>query len=236
MRSVPDVLELAAHGLPGSHRKICVATFQRLDAGLLVDANDVLVSRRLVVDAQNIVALLSELVVVRRQVHLLTMRLEVSVFQDATHGAVAHRDALRANMIAQQRCRPVRDWQSYVGWRATGLRLDPRGIGVRERKGGRPDLGASASLSTGASQSKRRRHSCTVRTWTPNTRAMSVPGTASAIMSSACARRTTRCSAFAGRSAAAICARASADNTMGTVGRPPCGRPTSSAYSIMRRD
>ena len=55
-----------------------------------------------------------------------------------------------------------------------------------------------------------------------------------AVISSACARRTMHCSAFAARMTEAVAARASADKTMATVGRPPCGRPASSSYSIMR--
>jgi hypothetical protein len=37
------------------------------------------------------------------------MRLQVGVVKDARHGAVVDLDALRANMLAQQRRRPMRD-------------------------------------------------------------------------------------------------------------------------------
>ncbi len=114
------------------------------------------------------------------------------------------------------------------------VRVDPRrevvgastrAATVSEREGGRPERGASASLSLGAAQSKRLRQSSTVRTCTPRSRAMSVAGTPSAIINTACARRTSRCSALAGRNASSIRARSSALSASGTVGRPPCARP-----------
>src|SRR5204863_9602886 len=124
----------------------------------------VLALRRLVVDAQHIVALLAKLVVVRRQIHLMSMRLEVRILQDAAHRAVADLDPFAANVLAEKRSRPVGDWQSYIARQPTGFSFDPGCITFGERKSGRPDLGASASLSTCASQSKRRRQAWTVRT------------------------------------------------------------------------
>jgi hypothetical protein len=47
-----DVLELAPYGLARHHRHVRVAAFERLDARLLVHADDVLVVRRLVVKAR----------------------------------------------------------------------------------------------------------------------------------------------------------------------------------------
>ncbi len=228
-RAVTDVFELAAHRLPGLHGDVRVAALDRLDARPLIEADNVLVGGRLVVEAQHVIALLAKLLVVRRQVHLLAMRLKVGVVQDAPHGAVADLDPLLANVLAEQRFRPVRDRHAYIfGWTAR-LGLDARGVGVREREGGRPERGASASVSAGCSASKRRRHSCTVRMCTPTARAMSVPGTASAIISRAVARRTIRCSAVAGRMAASTLARSSAESTSGTVGRPPCRRCANAA-------
>jgi hypothetical protein len=106
---VTDVLELAADGPTGLHRDVRVPSFERLDARLLVDADDVLVLRRFVVDAQHVVAFGPELVVVRRQVHLLTMRLQVGVMQDSRDRTVADLNALSPNVLAEERRRPMRD-------------------------------------------------------------------------------------------------------------------------------
>jgi hypothetical protein len=129
------------------------------DTRLLVDAHDVLGLRRLVVEAEYIVALLAKLVVVRCQIHLLPMRLEVRILQDATHRALADLDPFAANVLAEQRSRPVSDWQSYVARQPTGFSFDPGCITFGERKIGRPDLEASASLPTQPPQ--------TFATWTP---------------------------------------------------------------------
>jgi hypothetical protein len=56
-RPMPDVLELAQHGPAGPHRDVWVLALQRLHARHLVQAHDVFVGRRLVVQAQHIVAL-----------------------------------------------------------------------------------------------------------------------------------------------------------------------------------
>jgi hypothetical protein len=73
----------------------------------------------------------------------------------------------------------------------------------------------------------------TVRSWTPNTIAMSEAGTPSAMNSSAWARTTIRRSAFSGRIAISISARCLADKASGTVGRPTCGRFAQGLESIM---
>ena len=62
--AVPGVLELTAHRLAGLHRDVRVPALEGLDARLLVYGNDVLVLRRLMVDAQQIVSLRAEFVVV----------------------------------------------------------------------------------------------------------------------------------------------------------------------------
>ncbi len=72
---VADVLELAPDALSGRHRHVRITALKRLDAGLLVDADDVLVLGRLVVQAQDRVALDAKLVVLRVQPHLLSVRL-----------------------------------------------------------------------------------------------------------------------------------------------------------------
>jgi hypothetical protein len=109
-------------------------------------------------------ALVAKLVVVRRQIHLLPMWLQIGVAQDASHRAVADLDVLSTHMRAKQRGRPVRDGDAYVLGRSAGLGFDTRGVGVREREIGRPERGASASIETGSSAPrKRRRHFCTVR-------------------------------------------------------------------------
>lgn len=163
-RAVPDVLELAPHWLPRHHREIGVATFERLNARLLIDAHDVLGRRRLVVDAQYIVALLPELLVVRGKVHLLPMRLEIRVMQDPRYRAVAELDALRAHVLPEQRRRPMRDRQPDIARRPTSFGLDPCRYGIREREGGRPERGASANVSEGSSALRKRcRHFSAVR-------------------------------------------------------------------------
>ncbi len=50
--SVPDVLELTTDRLAGLHGDVGIQSFKRLDARLLIDADDVLTWRRLVVDAE----------------------------------------------------------------------------------------------------------------------------------------------------------------------------------------
>ena len=148
--------------------------------------------------------------------------------QDAPHGAVADLDTLLANVSpsnASDQC--VTGTPTSSGGRHASASM--RAASASEREGRRAVRGASTSLSAGCSASKRRRHSCTVRMRTPTARAMSVPGTASAIISRAVARRTIRCSAVAGRIAASTLVRSSAESTSGTVGRPPCGRCANAA-------
>src|SRR6266545_3089827 len=138
-RAMPDIFEFSAHGLARQHGDVRVSAFEGLDAGLLVDADDVLARRCLVVDAQNVVALLAELLVMRSQVHLLPLRLQVGVAQDTSYGAVARLDALTAYVFAEERRRPVRDRKPYIARRPAGLAFDLCRIRLREREGGRPE-------------------------------------------------------------------------------------------------
>jgi hypothetical protein len=184
-RAVTDVLELAADGLAGHHRNVGVAAFQRLNARLLVQAEDVLVGRRVVIDVQDLVAFGAELVVLRGQPHLLPVRLQVRIGQDATNAGVTDGPPLPAQIIAEHGPRPVRDRNAYVAGLAAGLRDDLRTVGAREREGGRPDRGASASLSAGLGHEKRTRHFMTVRRFTPRILATSAVGTSSASSSAA---------------------------------------------------
>jgi hypothetical protein len=64
---------------------------------------DVLVPGRDVVDVQDVVALFAELLVVRREPHRLVVGLPIGAREDATDLPVAYVDALRANVLAQQR-------------------------------------------------------------------------------------------------------------------------------------
>lgn len=100
--AVSLVLELAADGLTGRHRNIGVATLERLHSGLLIDAYDVLVARSLVVDAENVVAFGPEFVVLRREPHLLAMRLQVRVLEDARDAGVTQGQALSAQVLAEK--------------------------------------------------------------------------------------------------------------------------------------
>ncbi len=113
------VLELTADRSTGCHRDVGVTPSRAWMPRLLVDAHDVLGARRLVIDAQDIVALLPEFVVVRGQVHLPlpSMRLQVRVAENARYGAVANLDALRTHVLAEQWRRPVRDGQPNIAWR-----------------------------------------------------------------------------------------------------------------------
>jgi hypothetical protein len=105
---------------------------------------------------QYVVALVTKRVVVRRQIHLLSMRLHVGVAQDATYRAVADRDVLSTNVRTKQRSRPMRDRDTYVFGPSARLGFDAGGIGVREREIGRPERGASASFATGSSSLRKR--------------------------------------------------------------------------------
>src|SRR5262249_23042918 len=155
-RAVSDVLEFPTHWLSYRHRQIGVTALQSLHPRLLIETDDVLVARRVVVDVQHVVALLPELLVVRPEVHLLPVRLKVGIAQDASDGAVADLDALSAYVLAEQRRRPMRHRQSYVFGRSASLAFDAGGVGVRKREIGRPERGASSSLATGSSASAKR--------------------------------------------------------------------------------
>ncbi len=163
-----DVLEFAPDRLTGTHRDVRVAAFERLHSGLFVDAHDVLVGGCLVVDPQHVIAFGAKLVVLRGEVHLLPMRLQISVAQDARYRAVAYLNPLSSDVIGQDRSRPVRDRNRYIARGPTRLGFDARRIGVREREGGRPERGASAKRLSGSSHPENRAfHSHAVRGCTP---------------------------------------------------------------------
>ena len=62
-RAVADVLEFPANRPAGLHRDVGVETLQRLNTRLLVEGDDVLGGRGLVVDPEYVIPLLAELVV-----------------------------------------------------------------------------------------------------------------------------------------------------------------------------
>jgi hypothetical protein len=86
-------------GFPGA---IAISAWRRSSAcmpsSLLVDADDVLVTRRLIIDAQDIVVFIAEFFVLRREPHLLSMRLEIGILEDTTDAAIAQDDALLAHV------------------------------------------------------------------------------------------------------------------------------------------
>lgn len=150
-RAVTDVLELASNGLTVTHREVGKTAFERLHPGLLVEADHMVAGKRVVVDVQHVVALLPKLVVMRRQVHLLSVRLQCGLCEDAADRAIADVEALTTKPTAEQRLRPVRDGDPYILGRSTGFGLDAGCVGVREREGRRPERGASASKAVGSS-------------------------------------------------------------------------------------
>ena len=231
--SVADVLELAANGAPRLHWQVDVAAFERLHSRLLVHTDDVLVSGRIVIDVQNVVAFGTELVVLRGQPHLLPMRLQGGVLQDALDGGVAEDPTLIPQVLPEQRPRPVRDGNADIAWSTTSFRLYARAILRREREGGRPERGASASRSVGCGPVKRLRHRQMVDGSTPSNIAMCAPAIPSAIHSTAWARCMMRFSTEAGRRAASNRARSSGDNSSSSAQRPGCGRFIHGVGSIM---
>jgi len=143
---------------------------------------------------------------------------------------------LSAYVLAEQRCGPVRYRHPSVFGGSTGLRFDARGVCVRERDGGRPERGASASFATGSSTpAKRAFHLKTVRTCTPRTIAMSPEPTPCAISSTASARLACRTSVVAGRIASSIATRCLSVRGKRFARGPGCGRFTHGSGSIMRR-
>ena len=114
----------------------------------------------------------------------------------------------------------MRDRNPYVAGLLAGRRLDGRDVDFGKRETGRPERGASASLSLGASHAKRTFHRRTVRKLTPSNFATSAVATPSAINSNACPRLTTRCSAFAGRHSDSTFARSAAESGNATVAGP----------------
>jgi hypothetical protein len=180
----------------------------------------VLADRGVVVDAQYVIALRPELVVVGGQPHLLPVRLETSATQDSPYARLTHLPTHAAEIVSQKMRRPLRDRYAYVARRTTGFGDNLRAVRVGEREGGRPERGASASLSLGATHAKRVRQRKTVRSWMPSTTATSAAATPSAIMSSACARFAIRCAVVPTRSTASARSRSSRASASGTVGRP----------------
>ena len=134
-----------------THREVGKTAFERLHPGLLVEADHMVAGKRVVVDVQHVVALLPKLVVMRRQVHLLSVRLQCGLCEDAADRAIADVEALTTKPTAEQRLRPVRDGDPYILGRSTGFGLDAGCVGGRERAGVPPERGASASKAVGSS-------------------------------------------------------------------------------------
>lgn len=232
--AVPDVLGFAADDLARRHRDVGVAPFERLHPCLFVQADDVLIRGGFIVEAQDIVSLAAKLIVLRRQPHLLTMRLQERVAQNAPDAGVADLDAQGAHTLPEETLRPVCDRNAYVTGGLTGFGLDFGAVALRERARGRPERGASAIFWTGSSTRNRARHFSTVRGWTPMSFAMSTVATSSAISSAACARRTRRTSALWARITISIPARCSAESSSGTARGPEWWRCAHGVASIMR--
>jgi len=195
----------------------------------------VLVERGLIVRPQHVVALGSEVFVMRLQPHLLPMRLDRRRLQHPLYIRVVDVDALPAQVTAEKATRPMRNRNTYVARLLAGCRLDDRDVDFGKRETGRPERGASTSLSLGASHAKRTFHRRTVRKLTPSSFATSAVATPSAISSNACARLTTLCSALAGLHSASTFARSATDNGNATVAGPRCGRFAHGSLSIMSR-
>ena len=233
-RAVANVLELAAAGLAWPHRDVWVLALQRLHARLFVEADDVFVGRRLVVQVQHIVALGAKFLVVRYQPHLLSMRLQVCVVQDSRNAPVANFNALLTHVGAKQSRRPLCYGDPDIARRLARFGFNPGRGGLGEREGGRPDRGASTSLETGSSVVlKRWRHSNAVRSSTPTACAVSRTLTPLAMSSSASPRLTTRFSAVAGRIAASTASRCSGVSGSGVARGPRCGLDTQGSGLIM---
>ena len=163
------------------------------------------------------------------------MRLKVRIFQDAAHRAVADLDAFASNVIASNEAdQCVTGSPTSVGSRQASASNLAASASEREKAAGpisgrpqafRPALrnrSAVASLGPCARAHParalcpcpaRRRPSSAVLA--PYERPAAPPSQAASQQRSA--RAPPR------------------DKTMGTVGRPPCGRPASSSYSIMPR-
>ncbi len=112
---------------------------------------------------QHVITLLAELLVVRRQVHLLPMRLQVRVVQDSPgRSTIAGVDSLGANVATEQRCGPMRHGDADVLRRPASLSLDAGCIGVGEKSAAlseeRPSASAKAGLSLLANRAFPTRH------------------------------------------------------------------------------
>src|SRR6266478_7048018 len=93
-RAMSDVLEFASNRLTRLHRDVGMETLQRLNARFLVEANDVLRGRRVVIDPEHIVPLGAEFVVLRRPPHRLPMGVQARVPKDTPDRSVADLEAL----------------------------------------------------------------------------------------------------------------------------------------------
>ena len=147
--------------------------------------------------------------------------------------AVADVETEPTHVAAQDRARPVRDWNPYVSRLSARLRDDLRSFGGRERARGRPGRGASASFSTTLPSRNRSFHSSTVESLTPSRTAASCPVTPSASRSAACARSAMRRSTVPSRSSRSSRSRSEAVSERGMVRRPPCTRLAHGVESIM---
>jgi hypothetical protein len=101
-RAVPLVLECSTHGHGRRHRDVRAEPLEELQPPHLVQTDDVLVGGRVIVDVQDVIALGAELVVVRREPHLLPMRLQlvnrrlaIEALLPIAHGALVDPDKHR---------------------------------------------------------------------------------------------------------------------------------------------
>jgi len=93
------------------------------------------------------------------------MRLQVRIMQYPAHASIADAKPRRTKMLPKQMRRPVRHRYAHLPRWTARFGYDFGRVRFGERARGRPDRGASASFSTGASASRKRsRHSNTVRT------------------------------------------------------------------------
>ena len=103
-RAVAVVLEAMALGAPRRQRQHRILAVQRLDRGLLVDAEHRRVLRRVQVQPDHVGRLGLEVRVVGGQVALQPMRLEAVLGPDARHRHVRDRRRVRRRACAYDQC------------------------------------------------------------------------------------------------------------------------------------
>ena len=91
--------------------------------GDLIDADDVLFGVCVVVDVQHIISLGAELLILRRQPHLLAVRLQVSILQNPPDARLADAEVQlqRLQVHRQQARRPMGHRHAHIGRLATSL-------------------------------------------------------------------------------------------------------------------